>query len=101
MGQRREKVGTESAEGALRRAHRSIAVRLRSDGKLGLHLSIVRVPELAEKRNTTRSRHIPTWMYFRTVERIDRWYGQGANATFFAAADVQIIFRLNDRETGY
>ncbi|WP_042299611.1 type IV secretory system conjugative DNA transfer family protein [Paraburkholderia kururiensis] len=57
------------------------------------------IPGLAEKLNTIRSRHIPTWMYFQTAEQINRRYGAGALGTFFASADVQIVFRLNDRET--
>jgi len=57
------------------------------------------IPGLAEKLNTIRSRDIPTWMYFQTAEQINRRYGPGALSTFFASADVQIMFRLNDRET--
>lgn len=57
------------------------------------------IPGLAEKLNTIRSRHIPTWMYFQTAEQIDRRFGRGASAVFFASADVQMVFRLNDHET--
>jgi type IV secretion system protein VirD4 len=57
------------------------------------------IPNLPEKLNTIRSRGIPTWMYFQTVEQMDRRYGKGASSLFFAAADVQIVFRLNDNET--
>ena len=57
------------------------------------------IPNLAEKLNTVRSRNIPVWMYFQTVEQIERRYGKGATSIFFAAADVQIVFRLNDNET--
>lgn len=56
------------------------------------------IPNLPEKLNTIRSRHIPTWMYFQTTEQMNR-YGRGADSTFFAAADVQIVFRLNDQNT--
>ncbi|KJJ99198.1 hypothetical protein UB44_13740 [Burkholderiaceae bacterium 26] len=57
------------------------------------------IPGLAEKLNTIRSRHIPTWMYFQTTEQIERRFGKGATAVFFASADVQMVFRLNDHQT--
>ncbi|CAJ0808535.1 hypothetical protein LMG19087_00246 [Ralstonia wenshanensis] len=57
------------------------------------------IPGLAEKLNTIRSRHIPTWMYFQTAEQIERRFGRGAAAVFLASADVQMVFRLNDHET--
>jgi type IV secretion system protein VirD4 len=54
------------------------------------------IPNLPEKLNTIRSRHIPTWMYFQTAEQMNLRYGKGADETFFASADVQMVFRLND-----
>jgi type IV secretion system protein VirD4 len=57
------------------------------------------IPNLPEKLNTIRSRHIPTWMYFQTAEQMERRYGKGAADIFFASADVQIVFRLNDQAT--
>ena len=57
------------------------------------------LPGLAEKLNTIRSRKIPTWMYFQTAEQIERRYGQGARDVFFAASDLQMVFRLNDDST--
>lgn len=57
------------------------------------------IPGLAEKLNTIRSRHIPTWMYFQTAEQMERRYGKGAADVFFASADVQMVFRLNDQGT--
>ena len=57
------------------------------------------VPGLAEKLNTIRSRHIPTWMYFQTAEQIERRYGNGARDVFFASTDFQMVFRLNDEST--
>jgi type IV secretory pathway TraG/TraD family ATPase VirD4 len=38
-------------------------------------------------------------MYFQSTEQIERRYGKGAAAVFFAAADVQMVFRLNDQPT--
>lgn len=55
------------------------------------------LPGLGEKLNTIRSRNMPTWMYFQTLEQIDRRYGNGSSAVFMAATDVQIFFRLNDQ----
>ena len=57
------------------------------------------IPNLPEKLNTIRSRNIPTWMYFQTAEQMERRYGKGAADIFFASADVQIVFRLNDQST--
>jgi type IV secretion system protein VirD4 len=57
------------------------------------------IPNLPEKLNTIRSRHIPTWMYFQTAEQMERRYGDGAADVFFASADVQLVFRLNDLTT--
>jgi type IV secretion system protein VirD4 len=57
------------------------------------------IPNLLKSLNTIRSRHIPTWMYFQTVEQMDRGYGNGAADVFFASADVQMVFRLNDQST--
>ncbi|MET3139959.1 type IV secretory pathway TraG/TraD family ATPase VirD4 [Undibacterium sp. GrIS 1.2] len=57
------------------------------------------IPNLPEKLNTIRSREIPTWMYFQTAEQMDRRYGQNADSLFFAAADFQMVFRLNEATT--
>lgn len=57
------------------------------------------IPNLPEKLNTIRSRNIPTWMYFQTAEQMEQRYGKGAMNVFFASADVQIVFRLNDQST--
>jgi type IV secretion system protein VirD4 len=38
-------------------------------------------------------------MYFQSAEQIERRYGRGAAAIFFGAADVQMVFRLNDQPT--
>lgn len=57
------------------------------------------IPNLPEKLNTIRSRHIPTWMYFQTNEQMVTRYGQGADSTFFASSDFQMVFRLNDIKT--
>lgn len=57
------------------------------------------IPNLPEKLNTIRSRHIPTWMYFQTSEQMNTQYGKGADSTFFASSDIQMVFRLNDQST--
>jgi type IV secretory pathway TraG/TraD family ATPase VirD4 len=57
------------------------------------------VPGLGQKLNTIRSRYMPTWMYFQTLEQIERQYGQGATSIFLAACNFQMFFRLNDSET--
>lgn len=55
------------------------------------------LPGLGEKLNTIRSRNMPTWMYFQTLEQIDRRYGNGSSSVFMAATDIQMFFRLNDQ----
>lgn len=57
------------------------------------------IPNLGQKLNTIRSRLMPTWMYFQTVEQIERQYGAGAASVFLAACNFQMFFRLNDQET--
>lgn len=57
------------------------------------------IPGLAEKLNTIRSRLMPTWLYFQSLEQIERRYGRGAAPVFMASADVQMVFRLNDEPT--
>jgi len=57
------------------------------------------IPGLAEKLNTIRSRMMPTWLYFQSLEQIDRRYGRGAAPIVMASADVQMVFRLNDEPT--
>ena len=50
------------------------------------------IPGLAEKLNTIRSRLMPTWLYFQSLEQIERRYGRGAAPVFMASADVQMVF---------
>ena len=57
------------------------------------------IPNLPKKLNTLRSRNIPVWMYFQSVAQIEQQYGRGASDIFFGAADVQMVFRLNDHAT--
>lgn len=57
-----------------------------------------RIDGLVEKLNTIRSRHLPTWMYFQSVEQMQMYGkmgGEGANK-IFGACDYQQVFRLND-----
>jgi len=59
------------------------------------------VSGLLSKLNTIRSRNLPTWLYWQSLEQMQK-YGQkhdeGAN-TIMGAADVKIIFRLNDNKS--
>lgn len=57
------------------------------------------IPGLGQKLNTIRSRSMPTWMYFQTIQQIERQYGAGASSVFLAACNFQMFFRLNDQET--
>lgn len=57
------------------------------------------IPNLPEKLNTIRSRHIPTWMYFQTAAQMEARYGNNAIDTFFASSDFRMVFRLNDQTT--
>ena len=56
------------------------------------------VSGLIEKLNTIRSRHLPTWMYWQSLEQMQK-YGDKANEgpnTILGACDFQMVFRLND-----
>jgi len=56
------------------------------------------VPGLIAKLNTIRSRNLPTWTYWQSLEQMQR-YGakadEGANL-ILGACDYQMVFRLND-----
>ncbi len=59
------------------------------------------VTGLLHKLNTIRSREIPTWLYWQSLEQMQK-YGQkhdeGANI-ILGAADVKMVFRLNDNKS--
>ena len=56
------------------------------------------VPGLIQKLNTLRSRQLPTWLYWQSLEQMQK-YGikadEGANI-ILGACDYQMVFRLND-----
>ncbi len=57
-----------------------------------------RIDGLVEKLNTIRSRNLPTWMYFQSVEQMQLYgtmAGEGINK-ILGACDYQQVFRLND-----
>jgi len=59
------------------------------------------VTGLVQKLNTIRSRNLPTWMYWQSIEQMQR-YGTKADEgpnTILAACDFQMVFRLNDNAT--
>jgi type IV secretion system protein VirD4 len=56
------------------------------------------VPALVQKLNTIRSRQLPTWLYFQSLEQMQKYGekpGEGPNV-ILGACDVQMVFRLND-----
>lgn len=56
------------------------------------------VPGLVTKLNTIRSRKMPLWMYWQSMEQMQK-YGEKANEgpnTILGACDLQMVFRLND-----
>jgi type IV secretion system protein VirD4 len=60
-----------------------------------------RIDGLVEKLNTIRSRHLPTWMYFQSIEQMQMYgnvSGEGANK-ILGACDYQQVFRLNDNSS--
>ncbi len=60
--------------------------------------SAPKIPGLAEKLNTIRSRQMPLWMYWQSIEQMQKYGrtgGEGPN-TILGACDVQMVFRLND-----
>ena len=56
------------------------------------------VPSLVTKLNTIRSRQLPTWLYFQSLEQMQK-YGEkqdeGPNL-ILGACDLHMVFRLND-----
>ena len=56
------------------------------------------IPSLVQKLNTIRSRKLPTWMYWQSLEQMQA-YGvkadEGPNI-ILGACDMQMVFRLND-----
>ena len=60
-----------------------------------------KIPALVEKMNTVRSRKLPVWTYWQSVEQMQIYgqkIGEGANK-ILAACDFQMYFRLNDNKT--
>ena len=56
------------------------------------------IPNLTEKLNTIRSRQMPLWMYWQSLEQMQKYgkkAGEGANV-ILGACDMQMVFRLND-----
>ncbi len=56
------------------------------------------VMDLTGKLNTIRSRSLPTWLYWQSIEQMQR-YGQKANEgsnMILGACDLHMCFRLND-----
>ncbi len=60
--------------------------------------SAPKIPGLAEKLNTIRSRKMPLWMYWQSIEQMQKYgltSGESPN-TILGACDFQMVFRLND-----
>lgn len=60
--------------------------------------SAPKIPGLAEKLSTIRSRHMPLWMYWQSIEQMQKYgltSGEGPNM-ILGACDFQMVFRLND-----
>jgi type IV secretory pathway TraG/TraD family ATPase VirD4 len=56
------------------------------------------IPGLIEKLNTIRSRELPTWLYWQSLEQMQKYgakAGEGPNI-ILGACDFQMVFRLND-----
>jgi type IV secretory pathway TraG/TraD family ATPase VirD4 len=56
------------------------------------------LPALVQKLNTIRSRHLPTWLYWQSLEQMQPYGAQrdeGPNL-ILGACDLQMVFRLND-----
>jgi type IV secretion system protein VirD4 len=56
------------------------------------------IPSLVQKLNTIRSRKLPTWLYWQSLEQMQA-YGAKADEgpnIILGACDMQMVFRLND-----
>jgi type IV secretion system protein VirD4 len=59
------------------------------------------VNDLAGKLNTMRSRNLPTWLYWQSIEQMQKYGkapGESANI-ILGACDLNMTFRLNDNAT--
>jgi hypothetical protein len=57
------------------------------------------IPKFAESLNTMRSARMPLGMYLQSIEGLNLLYGPQASELFLGAADLKVIFRLNDNAT--
>jgi type IV secretory pathway TraG/TraD family ATPase VirD4 len=59
------------------------------------------VTGLVEKLNTIRSRKMPTWLYWQSLEQMRVYGGNGIDGRnlILGACDLQMVFRLNDNES--
>jgi type IV secretory pathway TraG/TraD family ATPase VirD4 len=59
------------------------------------------VAGLVEKLNTIRSRKMPTWLYWQSLEQMRVYGGNGVDgrSLILGACDLQMVFRLNDNES--
>lgn len=57
------------------------------------------IPKFLETLNTMRSAKIPTFLYFQSLEGLNRVYGDGADRMFLGACDFKAVFKISDIET--
>lgn len=57
------------------------------------------IPNLTSTLNKIRSAKMPTFLYFQSLEGLNRLYGKDAERLFMGAADLKVAFRLGDIET--
>lgn len=54
------------------------------------------IPNFTGTLNTIRSAKMPTFLYFQSLEGLNRIYGQNAEKLFLGATDLQVVFRTTD-----
>ena len=57
------------------------------------------IPKLAASLNTMRSARMPLMMYLQSLEGLNKLYGPGSAELFLAAADLKVIFRINEHSS--
>jgi type IV secretion system protein VirD4 len=63
--------------------------------------SVPVIPALPQKLNTIRSRNLPTWLYWQSLEQMQKYgekHDEGPNL-ILGATDVKVMFRLEDNNT--
>ncbi|QHI24744.1 type IV secretory system conjugative DNA transfer family protein (plasmid) [Acinetobacter haemolyticus] len=57
------------------------------------------IPNFTSTLNMIRSAKMPTFLYFQSLEGLNRLYGNDAERLIMGSADLKVVFRIGDDET--